>query len=147
MKWLVLVNPGIEELAATELTSFGIKNLKINPACLIIEATVNEIIKIAYRCQSINRILSFLDEFSFTTLDELKKKIKKIKIEDIQSLSFAARSEQINSNISSSEIQPLVGEIINKKTKAKVDLSHPDMIIFTFINKKKVIVCLLFLFF
>jgi len=138
MKWLILVNQGIESLAANELTAFGAKILEKNPACITIEISIEKIVMIAYKFQTINRILSFIASFSFTSIDDVEAKLDKIKINEITpSQTFAARSEQQKTEILSAEVQPLVGKIIAEKTEAKVNLSNPDVMIFTFINENK----------
>lgn len=137
MKFLVLVNPGIEELAIKELSNYKIKNTKNEPAAIIIETTIEEIIRIAYKAQSINRILLLFDSFQFK--DDFEKKLEKIKLIYLnKKQTFAARSEHLNNtSLSNNEIQQTVGAFVAKKIGTKVNLSHPDITIFTFINKNK----------
>ena len=135
MKFLVLINPGIEEISKKEISSFGAKNIETNPACLIIEAKQEDIIKIAYRAQTINRILISIGSFSFTDATDFEKQVSQFDFHITQK--FAARSEHLESQLSNAEIQKIVGAVVTKKTKTKVDLSNPDIIVYTFINKNR----------
>ena len=135
MKYIVLVNQGLEALAAQEVVSFGAKVLEQKPSCIIIETTIENSIVIAYRAQIINRVLSYITHFSFKSLEDFEDQLKKIDVPQLdKTLTFAARSQQQNSKLQSSEIQPIVGEVVAEKTKAKVNLSNPDAIVFIHIN-------------
>ena len=138
MKWLILVNAGIEHVTAQELGLFGVKKITPFSGGLVIETKVEDVVRIAYSGQTINRILLYISDFTFSDLQDFEKKLKNIDIKELSSSqTFAARSEHIDTDISSSEIQPLVGEIVGKKTKARVNLSNPDVVLFTFISKNK----------
>jgi len=119
MKFLVLVNPGIEELAVKELANYKVKNIKQEPAAIIIETAIDEIIKIAYKAQSINRILLLFD--SFSCKDDFEKKLEKIKLTyPNKKQTFAARSEHLNNiALSNTEIQQTVGAFVTKKNRGK----------------------------
>ena len=144
MDLIVRTNPGFEDMTKKEFENNGYFNIKIlKDGFLIIEDLKEiDIAKITYNFRSINYSGILLKIIDLKNLNTLKEEISKIKWGDFISGPFAVRSENINSDLRSLEINSIVGEIIKEKTGCKVDLEYPDFLVKVFLLKDKIIVSL-----
>ncbi|MBI2138700.1 methyltransferase [Candidatus Woesearchaeota archaeon] len=152
MKAFAVCSKGIEDIAAKEIEELigaaSAAKTEISDSCIIFEiTTLLDLCLLAYKAQSLDRVLLLLAESSFSSREDLLKKLeaqlKEFKIDawlEKDSTFKVFCQKTANSAFSSEEIAADVGGIIIEKTKAehgykqKVDLDNPGITFFLFIN-------------
>jgi len=131
MLFFTVANPGLEDINAKEIESLGGKYLETIHFINIFEAKdESTLARIAYKTQTSVRVLllkAISKNYEKDPLEELKKIVNNAEFDELKSLSFAVRASKYNVNIDIMEIYNEIGEIIRKKSNAKVNLTNPDV--------------------
>ncbi len=136
MKAFAITNSGLEEYASQEVeTLLGVKS-KTKPSVVIFDATEEQIALLAYRAQSIVKVCSLLETFTFNQIDDLQK----IKTDFTKIIPFGKTfrvkfSRQGSVDFSSQEIEPMLGDFVSLQFKEppKVSMNNPDYIVYFYI--------------
>ena len=122
LKSLAITNKGFEDICSKEIKELIGKTCKLGNGFVTFSCSHDELCKIAYKAQSVNRVLVMFGEFK--------------EIKDIDNItlgkSFAVRCVKAEED-DSLELERAVGEIIFKKTKVKVDLKKPETLVLVFV--------------
>ena len=152
MKAIAITHKGIEDIAALEIKELIKVNSKVNETVVLFEPKkIINLCKLAYKAQSIIKIICLFDEFKIQdNLDEIlktiEKRIKKINFDkwlDKNNSFKVLCSHLTNDDFSSQDIEKEAGAfIINniKEKKAydqKVDLENPDLIFYVYIFNER----------
>ncbi|PIN77177.1 hypothetical protein COV16_07120 [Candidatus Woesearchaeota archaeon CG10_big_fil_rev_8_21_14_0_10_34_8] len=130
---------GFEEIAVQEIKELIGKKATSNKGIVLFSATDKELAKLCYLSQSLRSILRLYKNFSFSDLDDFKKKavLKKSDVFVFADRSFRAECHRKGKhNFSSQDVAALFGEIIlGLQKKTSVDLDDPDIIASCIINE------------
>ena len=152
MKAIAITHKGTEDIAALEIKELIKATSKINETVVLFEPKkIIDLCTLAYKVQSIIKVICLFDEFKIQTdfndiLKIIEKRIKKINFDKWldKSKSFKVLCKHLtNDNFSSQDIEKETGAfIINsiKEKKAyeqKVDLENPDLIFYVYIFNEK----------
>lgn len=157
MKAFIITNKGLEDISAQEIKELISANSKIHEMCLTFPIKkFEDLFLIAYKSQSIRKLVLLLDEFEINKLEDAKSRIKKLNLKDwigenvhqakLDHISrktegfardFAVRALINNTKLDRSNVEPKIGEYILDNIKAKVNLTNPETTFFAFINKNK----------
>ncbi len=152
MKAIAITHKGIEDIASLEIKELIKVNSKVNETVVLFEPKkIINLCKLAYKAQSIIKIICLFDEFKIQdNLDEIlktiEKRIKKINFDkwlDKNNSFKVLCSHLTNDDFSSQDIEKEAGAfIINniKEKKAydqKVDLENPDLIFYVYIFNER----------
>ena len=125
MKGLAICYKGIEDISAKEISELIDCKTEIKEGCVKFDCDLDKLALLCYRGQSVNRVLLLLDEFKISKIEDLKR-ISKIDLSQwLKDKTFAARSEIINNELTSGEVEKATGDEID----GKVDLDNPDITI------------------
>jgi len=136
---LALVTPGIEEIAAKEIEELISAKCSIKNGAVIFKAKkIEDLALLAYRAQSVNRVLYLIGKFDADyeldkTIKNCNKLFEKFKPEKWVNIkaSFKVVCERSgNHSYGSSEISSKIGEFVWEKYGLKVDLDNPLLIIY-----------------
>lgn len=136
MKALAIVFKGIEEAAKKEIENIISKKAEIRPACLLFEASEEEIVRLCYKSQTLQRVISLFKSFKIT--DDFEKDIKdNISNCDFSLLAdktFKVECKRIGKHaFSSQDIEAYTGEVILDNVSTKVVMDNPEREIFVYI--------------
>ncbi|MGE0792650.1 MAG: THUMP domain-containing protein [Candidatus Woesearchaeota archaeon] len=118
------------ETCALEVKELIKKPSKIyENVCFVKDVSKQEITKLCYHLQSSERICVSLIDFEIQELKKQLEKIDSIEKSYLKNInSFEVRSERAeNIDITSNELNKIIGDKINNITKLKVNLTNPDM--------------------
>jgi 23S rRNA G2445 N2-methylase RlmL len=144
MKGLVIVNKGMEDVAAIEIKELIKQNSEIKEGAVLFEINdFNDLMILSYKGQSFARVLLLLKEIEIKTND-LQREFLQLQNADfsiaeklVKDIKFAARSSRIGDcEFTSKDIEKTLGEIIYK-TFPSVDLENPNITFFAYIFEKK----------
>jgi putative N6-adenine-specific DNA methylase len=137
-KAIAITNKGFEDITEEEIKEICGKSVKTmaKDSVVIFETTKQNILKVAYRTQTIRFVFLFIEKFEFSSIDDFNKKSKNINYSDFVSKEekFAVKcykNSDFDKNISSYEIEKEIADNI----QFSVDLKNPDIIIGTFVTK------------
>lgn len=143
MQGLAIVNRGIEDVAALEVKELIKAKAEVKEGCVVFSINdFNDLAKLCYMAQSVNRILFLLDFFKIKDIKDIKKSVEKINFNKFltKNKAFVVRSERIGEHdFTSAEIEAKTGEFIIEKIKKdknytqKVDLNNPDIVVFVYV--------------
>lgn len=127
------------ETCKLEIKEIINKNCEIfESVCFVKDVNKKEIVRFCYHSQSSKKICLNINNFNIKDLDkDIVKNINNIPKEVLEGVnSFAVRSEH-NENIKlkSEEINAKLGDLVNKLTNLKVNLSNPNIIFYAHISK------------
>lgn len=125
MKGLIITQAGLESISEKEILSLlpKAKTTKGQGTVIVEVKDVEELCSIAYRCQSVTKVLLLLNHAK--TIDEAKGNLQ---LQDYVQGTFACRA---SSDIGSSqELSGSVGGHVKNLTDAKVSLKNPDTTIY-----------------
>ncbi len=128
MKCLAICNKGFEDICSLEIKELIEVECKELDSCVEFEANDEQMAKLSYLSQSINRLLILFDKFKFGKTDfnfDIKLFNKK---------TFCVRHIKQDSEIDGCKLESEIGAIMFKKLKSKVDLEKPDITVIAFIN-------------
>ena len=134
MKAFAITNPGLEEYSAKEIEELIKVKTKTEDSVILFEADDKKLAYLCYRSQSLIKVCSLLDKIGLDSIDDLKK----IKTDFTKVIpkgkSFRVKFARQNSDFSSQEIEPELGEIIINQFKGKINVSmeDPDYIIYIY---------------
>ena len=138
MKGLAITSKGIEHIAALEVKEMLGKDSTLYDGCITFDVSaIEQLITFTYMTQSSERVLLLLDHIELGKIDSLNSlDFKKW----VDKKTFRITVDHIDSDhdLVVEEIIEQVAEIILSKTKAKVDLDHPDIVFYVYISKKNV---------
>ena len=152
MKAIAITHKGIEDIAALEIKELIKANSKINETVVLFEPkNMIDLCKLAYKAQSISRVVYLFDESKIQTdfneiLKTIEKRIKKINLDKWldKDNSFKILCRHLtNNNFSSQDMEKeagafIIGNIKQKKAyNQKVDLENPDLIFYIYIFNKR----------
>tara|TARA_Y100000034_G_scaffold14075_2_gene14737 strand:- start:15155 stop:16285 length:1131 start_codon:yes stop_codon:yes gene_type:complete len=138
MKSLLITHPGIEDISQLEVKELIKKDTKIDakqPSVITFETNKYEdLVKIAYKSQSISKILILLDQIKITKINDIKKLKFDIKDWINKKTSFKVKCKRMGKHsFNSKEIEEEIGGLFIDKYKLKVNLTEPDIIIFAYV--------------
>ncbi len=132
MKALAIPVPGFEDVCAAEVQELTGSSSTMNHGVIIFEAkTLLDICSYIYRAHTPSKVIQVLAEGS---ADSYKKLIDVVDWSFLSGATFVVRADAPERQALESEI----GGMIFQKTKAKVNLSHPDITIFVLVRKEHV---------
>lgn len=152
MKAIAITHKGIEDIAALEIKELIKANSKINETVVLFEPkNMIDLCKLAYKAQSITRVVYLFDEFKIQTdfneiLKTIEKRIKKINLDKWldKDNSFKVLCRHLtNNNFSSQDMEKEAGAFIienikqKKEYNQKVDLENPDLIFYIYIFNER----------
>ncbi|MEM2138768.1 MAG: THUMP domain-containing protein [Candidatus Woesearchaeota archaeon] len=153
MKSFITTNKHIENISEIEIKEILCYDLNsiINENVVIFDIkNFEDLAKIAYKAQSINRACLLLNNFEIETLDKLAIDFKKNTsfIKDIKDLiknkTFKVECERLgNHDFKSTDVEIEIGKILfdelkKNKTNNKTEYDNPEVIFYFFINQNKV---------
>ncbi len=148
MRALAITDLNLEDCAAREINGLIKTQTAAKETKVLFEAGSEELAKVAYRSQTIYRLMALLDSFSFDEKEDPLKKIKK----SVESSGLAewfekkttfcvrslmAETREIEKNI----FEPKVGELVLNKIKKEkkftpvVSLENPNVLILVYLYK------------
>ncbi len=139
MKALAITHKGTENITSLEINELIKTKTEIKETCVIFEPKkIEDIALVCYKTQSSKKILYLIDNFKIKSLEDIKNSILKNK-EEIESFlnkgkTFAVRCLHIENNEFDKE-EICIESANSLKTKKKVNLDNPDIIIFVYIYK------------
>ena len=137
VKGLAVVKKGIEEISALEIRELIGAKTKIADCAVVFDCSRKDLCRLCYEGRSFIRILELFDAFEFSDLEDIKNKLKNLKLKEFRAESFAARCIKENSDVLSMEVEKIVGEFFFEKFKVKVDLEEPEKTVLAFICGNK----------
>lgn len=142
-KFAVLAHEGFEDISSLEITELCKAKTTASKSVVEFTAELEDGCKIAYRSQSIKKILAVIKSFTFTGIDDIEKNCVTLKFDGWidKASSFAVRCIREGTHgFSGKDIEALVGESIVKRIKAPVDLEHPLIPVCVFIKDNSCII-------
>ena len=148
MKAIAITHKGTEDIAALEIKELIKATSKINETVVLFELkNMIDLCKLAYKAQSISRVVYLFDEFKIQAdfnkiLKTIETKIKKINFDKWldKNKSFKVLCRHLtNNNFSSQDMEKEAGAFIienikqKKAYEQKVDLENPDLIFYVYI--------------
>ncbi len=148
MKAIAITHKGIEDIAALEIKELIKVNSKVNETVVLFEPKkMVDLCILAYKAQSIIKVICLFDEFKIQTdfnetLKIMEKRIKKINLDKWldKDKSFKVLCKHLtNDDFSSQDIEKETGAFIIENIKQrkaynqKVDLENPDLIFYVYI--------------
>ncbi len=152
MKAIAITHKGTEDIAALEIKELIKANSKVNETVVLFEPkNMIDLCKLAYKAQSIIRVICLFDEFKIQNdfneiLKTTEKRIKKINLDKWldKNKRFKVLCRHLtNDNFSSQDMEKEAGAFIingikqKKAYKQKVDLENPDLIFYIYIFNEK----------
>ena len=146
MKFWVNTIPGLEEVSKQEIEKLGGKILSLRHGKIILEGNESLIMKLNYLGRTFERVVWMLKECEVKNLEEIYKEVKEIDFGFIKG-TFAVKPLRIgNHNFTSIDIGRVAGKAVvdsyydAKKTRLKVNLDNPDVVIRTELIENKLYV-------
>ncbi len=135
VKCLLITHPGIEDISALEVKEIIKKKCETKQSIAIFETKdYKDIIKIAYKAQSITKILVLLDKIKLKQLKDVNKLKINLKEWINANTSFKIKCRRKGKHdFKSKEIEEEVGGLIIDKYKLKVNLTNPNLIIYAYV--------------
>jgi len=152
MKAIAITHKGIEDIAALEVKEIIKVSSKVKETVVLFEPKkIIDLCTLAYKAQSIIKVICLFDEFKIQTdfnetLKTIEKRIKKINFDKWldKDKSFKVLCRHLtNDDFSSQDIEKETGAFIidnikeRGKYKQKVDLENPDLIFYVYIFNEK----------
>ncbi len=139
MKALAITHKGLEDIGSLEINELTGAKTTAKETCVIFEPkTKEDIALVCYKSQSIKKAIYLFDSFKLKSIKNLKDSIEK-NSEDIKEFikedkTFAVRCiKSENEDFEREDICMETAEAL--KTKSKVDLKNPDIIMFIYLHK------------
>jgi len=150
-KALLITNKGAESIVEKEVKGLvKCKNIKKNDSCVICEVKdLLEICRLAYRAQSVSRVILLLAEFKVETklektLANFKKSIEKLDLKEWSKKTAKVKSKRLGEHeFNSVDIGTEAGKILFNKIKeknkiiVKVNYKNPEMIFYIYVYDNK----------
>ena len=152
MEAIAITHKGIEDIAALEVKELIKADSKINETVVLFEPkNMIDLCKLAYKAQSIIKVVYLFDEFKIQSdfneiLKTIEKRIKKINLDKWldKDNSFKVLCRHLtNNNFSSQDMEKEAGAFIIENIKQKkaynqkVDLENPDLIFYIYIFNER----------
>jgi len=152
MKAIAITHKGTEDIAALEVKELIKADSKINETVVLFEPkNMVDLCILAYKAQSITRVVYLFDEFKIQTdfneiLKTIEKRIKKINLDKWldKNKSFKVLCRHLtNDNFSSQDMEKEAGAFIIENIKQKkaydqkVDLENPDLVFYIYIFNER----------
>jgi len=152
MKAITITHKGIEDIAALEVKEIIKVSAETKETVVLFEPKkMIDLCTLAYKAQSIIKVIYLFDEFKIQTsfnetLKTIEKRIRKINFNEWldKNKSFKVLCRHLtNDNFSSQDIEKETGAFIidnikeRKKYKQKVDLENPDLIFYVYIFNER----------
>ncbi|HHI04174.1 MAG TPA: hypothetical protein ENL45_01365, partial [Candidatus Woesearchaeota archaeon] len=152
MKAIAITHKGIEDIAALEVKEIIKVSAETKETVVLFEPKkMIDLCTLAYKAQSIIKVIYLFDEFKIQTsfnetLKTIEKRIRKINFNEWldKNKSFKVLCRHLtNDNFSSQDIEKETGAFIidnikeRKKYKQKVDLENPDLIFYVYIFNER----------
>lgn len=145
MKGIAICLRGLEKVAQTEIKEIINCKSEVNDTAIIFDIKSKlDLAKFTYLSQSAIKVLYLLDKIKVdnnlnSTLKNLERSIKKIDFGDwLKNRTFKVRCKRIGNQVySTQDLAAIIGEYIINKTKAKVSMTDPDIIIYVYIYNDK----------
>ena len=139
-----LINKGIEKACAQELQELNCKNCAAEKEIVIFETkNFEKICELCYLARSPTRIGLFLAKIELKEFETQVKTLEKIDFTKFinAEITFAVTYEKsVDATTDGRIIAGAVGELVQQKTQAKVNLKNPDVKILCFIDEKEVFI-------
>ena len=137
MKGLILTQEGLEPIAEQEIKELLPKaKIEHKPAAVLVEVNdIKDLCKLAYRCQSITKVLLLIAECK---PGEEESALKNSKITDYvnENTTFSCRAGCHTSFASTMELSEDIGGNVKVITKSKVNLKDPDVRVYVYATKQ-----------
>jgi len=142
MQFFTITNRGLEDINAKEIESLGAKLIESFDRINVFES--QELPRIAYLTQTSSRILllkAYTKEFDENNIiEELKKLASRADFSDLSKLTFAVRAAKRDIEVDTMKVHYEIGDIIRRKSNAKVNLDNPDVIVRVYITKDALLI-------
>lgn len=148
MRALAITDLNLEDCAAREINGLIKTQTAAKETKILFEAGPEELARVAYRSQTIYRLMALLDSFSFGEKEDPLKKLKKsVESSDLaewfeKKTTFCVRSLMAETrDIEKNTFEPKIGEfVLNKIKKEKkftpaVSLEKPDALVLVYLYK------------
>ena len=138
MKAFAITNPGLEEYSAKEIEELIKVKTKTEDSVVLFDADDKKLADLCYKSQSLIKVCSLLENFKLDSINDLKIKTDFTKIIS-KDKTFRVKFAKQHSDLSSQEVEPLLGEIIHNqfKGKIKVSMDNPDYIVYIYAYNDK----------
>ncbi len=138
MKGFAVCFKGFEDITALEVKELIGKNAEIEESVVLFESKEEDLVRLGYNGQSIRRVCSLLGSFSFSKMEDLGKFIGNCEFEFVKGKSFKVKClREGKHDFNSQDVNESIGEVIFEKTKAKVKMDDPEVIVFVYIFENK----------
>ena len=152
MKAIAITHKGVEDIAALEVKELIKVSSEVKETVVLFEPKKKiDLCRLAYKTQSIIKVIYLFDEFKIQAdfneiLKIIEKRIKKINFDKLldKGKSFKVLCKHLtNDDFSSQDIEKETGAFIidnikeRKKYNQKVDLEDPDLIFYVYIFNEK----------
>jgi putative N6-adenine-specific DNA methylase len=141
MKGLAITHKGFEDICAKEINELVKTKTKVLEGCVEFEIEkLEDLCLIAYKAQSIIKILYYIDSCEYSEIEDLKKLTDKIDFDQWfnEETTFVVRCKRMDDTDESTQyIESQMGEYILEKKKLKVELKQPDVTFFVYICESK----------
>jgi tRNA (guanine6-N2)-methyltransferase len=133
MKALAITHKELEKVTELEINELIQTKTTIKPSCVLFEPkTQKDLAIIAYKAQSIKKVILLIDSFKIKTLEDIEKNINLKKIKDLIKTTFAIKCLKIeNKELSSNDISYELSGLI----KGKTDYKNPETVLLIYIYK------------
>lgn len=135
MKAFGIVNLGLEEYSAKEITELIKAKIKIEDSILLFETTEEKLAYLCYKNQSLIKVCSLLEQIKLNNISDINKiKTDFTKIIPKNKTFRVKFAKQGDVSLTSQEVEPVLGEIIYEqfKEKIKVSMDSPDYIVYAY---------------
>jgi len=150
MKGIAITSIGIEDAAVSELSDFGASSIVSHKGAVLFDVKkIEDLAHLAYTCQSADRILLHLCDFSFSNIQsELKGKIASMDFPApliSPKMTFRVTCQRRGEHdFTSASLEPLIGDEVfsclkERGVSLEVDLHHPDLIFYLSIVDDKAV--------
>ncbi len=136
MKFLAITQEGLEKFCQQEVQELCNTQASAEKGFVIFEASEEDALRFAEHAQSISSLLVLFDTFSVfpgldKTMAELKKVAHRINLDDwLDSTTFAVRCSRTGDHtFNSPDIAKEASLLLIPRTKSKIHLKHPDVIV------------------
>lgn len=126
---MVIVQPGLEEIAAAEIKALGYSDLKRIKGGLFLKGHLSTVIKLNFACRTISRVLIDLAEFEARSFSQLAKQFWQINWQDFineQNVCIHVSSYQSQLYHEKAIAERLINSLSEKLGKSITVVNSPD---------------------
>ena len=149
LRFFATTIPGIEDVAAEELSSLGVSVSSYSRSKVFFKGSVRDIYRVNFSARTINKVFIELAHERFEKLEDIYRIAREIDYSHVLSLekSFAVRCERLGEHdFTSIDASRVVGAAViesflsSRGSRPRVDLENPDVVIEVFIRDDEVLI-------